>query len=149
MAIVNFTVTSTTIGSPWSGSIDLSSNVFTNTVVSSTIPATVTAGGISFSPASVLGVQNYNGVDPANDSTYFTIRGPNNPGGQYPTSGYSLDIWSKTLTDDIAQGNTWAQLINTPNYSLSSAKFTLIYDYTGRYALSWSKGGIITFTTGG
>ena len=153
MASINYTVTASINGGGatlWTGNIDfgISSPALNAIPVSGSVPTSVIGGGITFVPSGVLSVQNYGGGGV--NGSYFTMRGPGNPpGGQYPTSGYSLDIWCESLTNDIANSFTWQQLINTGAYNLSSAKFTLTYDYTGRYAPFSTKGGSINFSTGG
>jgi hypothetical protein len=152
MASINYTVTANINGGGatlWTGNIDfgISSPALSAITVSTSIPSSVTGGGTAFIPFVPTGVQNYSGG--GINGSYFTIRGPGNPGGQYPTSGYSLDIWCESLTNEIASSFTWQQLINMGAYNLSSAKFTLTYDYTGRYAPFSTKGGSINFSTGG
>lgn len=65
---------------------------------------------------------------------------------QYPTQGLSLDIWSDALYDAITTStpNTWSQIAGS--YNLRTDKYSLIYDYTNRYAPIYSKGGTLTIS---
>lgn len=66
---------------------------------------------------------------------------------QYPDSGYSFDIWSDDLYDDIISNATWDDLITTGTFNLNLQKNTLIYNYDvpGFPFDFYGKGGIITF----
>jgi hypothetical protein len=144
MAIANFSITGTTEGSNWSGQIQGIAG--DNSVITKPnaiyLNDTIQFGVSGFSNIPV----NYNGGG-ANGS-YFTIRqwptSPSNP--QYPYQGFSIDIWSEQLTDAIAGGATWDSLASGGPYNLSTAKFSLVYDYDRTYAPFWSKGGTISFT---
>jgi hypothetical protein len=67
---------------------------------------------------------------------------------QYPTQGFSLDIWggASTLITNINAGNTWAQLASGGPYNLSSDKYSLIYNYASSYPPIFSKGGTLTIS---
>jgi hypothetical protein len=64
---------------------------------------------------------------------------------QHPTQGLSLDIWSDSLHEKISGSNTWSQIAGF-TYSLRTDKYSLIYDYTNRYAPIYSKGGTLTIS---
>jgi hypothetical protein len=65
--------------------------------------------------------------------------------GQYPSSGRSLDIWSHQFYLDVKENSqTWADIGDGATYTLNPRKWSLIYNYTSRYAAVWSKGGTLT-----
>jgi hypothetical protein len=65
---------------------------------------------------------------------------------QYPTQGLSLDIWggSSNLITNIDSNNDWSTIAGT--YSLSTTKWSLIYNYSELYAPIYSKGGTLTIS---
>lgn len=139
MATVNYTIT-TNVGQTWSGTFV---GVTLGNPVNDpgNLPTSITAdsGAISFTP------ENFQLYPADADSNYVTWR--DQPAvGQYPTTGYSLDIWSDTLYVDIDGANTWNDLISTGTYNLSPSKNTLIYNYDVPYAPHWGSGGTITFS---
>ena len=144
MATVTYTITNALNGyNTWSGTIEVGS---LTDVVSSTIPSSVTAGGgsVSFTPNSFQYYPDASG----NGNEYVTWRTYSGP-SQYPDSGYSLDIWSTGVFNDINSGGTWNTLIAAGGYSLTGNKYTLLYKYDapqGPYARYYGQGGVITFT---
>ncbi len=144
MATVTYSITGAFNGyNAWSGTIIVSS---LSNIVSADIPTTITAnpGSISFSPQSF---QYYPDTD-GNGNEYITWRTYNGP-SQYPDSGYSLDIWSTDLFNDVNSGSDWSTLISNGSYFLTTNKHTLIYKYEppqGPYAPLYGTGGLITFT---
>ena len=73
------------------------------------------------------------------NGSYFTIR--DNIGYNF---GYSIDIWSESLTNFIAEGKSWHEFTPGTQFVLSSEKYSLMYDYASTFAPVWSKGGTIT-----
>jgi hypothetical protein len=139
MATVNYTI-STSVGQTWSGTFE---GVTLGNPVNDpgNLPTTITAdsGAISFSP------NNFQLYPADTNANYVTWR-DQPAAGQYPTNGYSLDIWSDALYSNIDGSNTWADLIATGTYNLSPSKNTLIYNYDTPYAPHWGSGGTITFS---
>ena len=65
--------------------------------------------------------------------------------GQYPSSGKSLDIWSHQFYLDVKENDqTWSDIGSGATYTLNPRKWSLIYDYSSKYAAVWSKGGTLT-----
>ena len=64
---------------------------------------------------------------------------------QYPTQGFSLDIWggASTFITIINNNNTWSQLA-AGSYDLDTSKTSLIYSYSNLYPPIFSKGGTLT-----
>lgn len=148
---IDFTITSSTYGSNWSGKIKwTSAQIETTTLVVSDNNATlpdaiettsmVTNLPIQFEPAFVL---YYDG----SSTKYVTWRSQND-NQQFPTgqSGQSLDLWSVDLYDDIAGNATWQDLIDNSPYDLSTNKTSLYYNYSPPYPEQFNQGGTITFT---
>jgi hypothetical protein len=137
MATVNYSI-STVSGLSWTGTFEVAN--FTD-IVSSTVPSSFTAnsGAVSFTPAQVVSY-----TSPTNDA-YVTWRS-SSIGGQYPTTGWSFDIWSLNLYNAIASSATWTTLKTTATYTLNSNKNTLVYNYDDFYAPFYGSGGTITFT---
>ena len=137
MATVNYSV-STASGLSWTGTFEVTN--FTD-IVSSTVPSSFTAnaGEVTFTPAQVVTYGS-----PSNDS-YVTWRSVS-IGGQYPTTGWSFDVWSLSLSNAINGGATWSNLQSTSTYNLNSNKNTLVYNYSGPYAPFYGSGGTITFS---
>jgi hypothetical protein len=69
---------------------------------------------------------------------------------QYPTTGFSLDIWGNNAGDNtdvifrINQNVTWTTIAGS--YQLNSNKYSLIYSYTSSHAPIFSKGGTLTIS---
>jgi hypothetical protein len=163
MAYIKFTVSSSTGG--WIGLIDVGGGdggltvAVSNTVLSGTnIRAFNSYPGDSAAVSTTAlfnfaSLRNYSGTG-AGGPNYFTVSESNVlSNAQYPTTGYSLDIWSDALTTAIAGGSTWFSLTNfqvssqaNGVFALSDTKTSLIYDYSRRYAPYWVKGGTITFS---
>lgn len=135
MATVNYTIATST-GLTWSGSFTVPN---TSDVVTSSVPSNISAPGVSFAPAAAA--QLY----PSGNDSYTTWR-TYSGASQYPDSGYSLDIWSIDLYNDINSGGTWNTLISHGAYNLNSVKNTLIYYYNGPTAPYWGSGGTVTFS---
>ena len=133
MALINFSISSPTVGTSWSGQINVAN---TTDIVNSTVPTEITASGIQYTPTQSLNFGPYFTWRQQNDSNQF----PN------PQTGLSLDIWSDNLMTDIGSNSTWANLVTTGTYTLNADKWSVIYDYTNLYAPYSSKGGTITFT---
>jgi hypothetical protein len=164
MAYIKFTVSSSTGG--WIGLINVGggeaglSNAVSNTALDGTTnirsyisyPGDLTALNtpVLFTFGSL---RNYSDTG-AGGPNYFTVSQSNVlSNAQYPTTGYSLDIWSDALTTAIARGSTWLSLTNfqvssgaNGLFALSDTKTSLIYDYSRRYAPYWVKEGTITFS---
>ena len=69
---------------------------------------------------------------------------------QYPTQGFSLDIWGNNAGDNtdvifrINQNVTWTTIAGS--YQLNSNKYSLIYNYASSYPPIFSKGGTLTIS---
>jgi hypothetical protein len=68
---------------------------------------------------------------------------------QYPTTGYSLDIWDSIFYNNIFTSDmTWNQIVTGngsggSSYTLLDDKYSLVYNYDTPYAPIYSKGGIL------
>jgi len=172
MAYIKFTVSSSTGG--WIGLIDVGGGEGGLTVaVSNTVLSGANIRAFNSYPGDSAAVsttalftlangslRNYSGTG-AGGPNYFTVSESNVlSNAQYPTTGYSLDIWSDALTTAIAgvpadgiPPATWFSLTNfqvssgeNGVFALSDTKTSLIYNYSRRYAPYWVKGGTITFS---
>ena len=154
MAYYKFTVEGQ--GRPWAALIDVgASTTILSTVLTSTniraFNSYVSDNAAINTPVLFTfgSLRNYSGAGTGGPN-YFTISESNVlSNGQYPTTGYSLDIWSDALTTAIANGAFWFSLAsNSTKFALSNTKTSLIYDYSGRYAPYWVNGndGTITFS---
>lgn len=115
------------------------------TSITITEVATPNQTTVTWTPDSTNGFQSYGDTD-GNDNEYLSWR-TDNSGSQYLTSGYSLDVWSPSLYEDIIDNNkTWTELQDDGPYTLNTNKHTLNYYYDGPTAVHWSKGGKIGFT---
>ena len=118
-------------------------------VVPSSVTGTVGDLTITFTPHGTNGYYVYPSTTDANH--YITFRSQN-IATQYPSSGYSLDIWPldgvNSLYNDIIGGKSWQGLIDDGPYNLSNVKYTLLYDYTpgSPTAQMWVRGGKIQFS---
>jgi hypothetical protein len=171
MAYIKFTVSSSTGG--WIGLIDVGGGEagLSNAVSITALDGTTNirafnsypgdSAAVSTTPLFTFGsLRNYSGTG-AGGPNYFTVSQSNVlSNAQYPTTGYSLDIWSDALTTAIAgvpangiPPATWFSLTNfqvssqaNGVFALSDTKTSLIYDYSRRYAPYWVKEGTITFS---
>lgn len=155
MATINYTI-ETDGGNPliegfgWTGTLVVQ-DLLSAPVSSFPTSVTGTVGGltITFTPHSTNGYYVYPSTTDANH--YITFRSQN-ISTQYPSDGYSLDIWPldgvNSLYNDIIAGKSWQGLIDDGPYTLSNVKYTLLYDYTpgNPTAQMWCRGGKITFT---
>jgi len=141
MATVNYTIT-TNVGETWSGTfvgVTLANPVKDPGNLATSV--TADSGSFSFSP------YEFELYPAGPDENYVTWRDSATPGGsQYPTTGYSFDIWSDDLFAAIDASSTWNDLITTGTYDLTSSKHTLIYNYNVPYAVHAGDGGTIVFT---
>jgi hypothetical protein len=153
MANINYSITDE-VGNPliegftWTGTIfgvDLAEtpdNSFPTSVTGVRGDLTVT-----FTPHATNGYHVYPSI--TDENHYITFRSQN-IGTQYPNSGYSLDIWSAAMYNDIVAGTpaTWQLLTENDPYNLNNTKYTLLYDYTpgAPTAAMWCRGGKINFT---
>lgn len=72
---------------------------------------------------------------------------------KYPSAGRSFDIWSASFAGQVALAlSTWNTILlaNTNGlgqgvYALNPNKWTVLYDYSDRFAFCGSKGGQIAF----
>lgn len=151
MATATLAVTITSQGNPWTVTItDINGGDLvkdTETYINSYVNATNPNIGALFQIDTNAGPNNnkFNGY-PGNYITWRSTR-LNLTYNQYPTLGWSLDIWSNDLyTDIITNSATWDDLAATQDYSLNDAKHSLVYNYENFYAPVWSKGGSLTIT---
>ena len=106
MATVNYTIYSNAgegniilEGSAWTGSIyGVTSSQSIKTSVPTSVDGTAGSETVSFNVAASNGVKFYPSA--TDDNYYLTFRSQN-IATQYPTTGFSLDIWSKQLYDYI------------------------------------------------
>ncbi len=115
---------------------------YTSSIVSATSPNL----GNLFAIDTTSSVSNnkVNGYD-GSGVQYVTFRSTI-PVTQYPTTGFSLDLWSSSLyTAIITNSNTWTDL-NGTTHNLSSDKYSLVYSYTSSYPPIFSKGGTLTIS---
>lgn len=144
MAIVNYTINTST-GDDWAGTFVVTT---TTNSVQTELPTSITSTAQNFTPAQFAG---YGG----SGTEYVTWRsvdisgqvsGPPNYLNVYPTTGYSLDIWSGSFyTAVVTNSSTWDNL-NGQTYNLSTTKNTLLYDYTNLRVIYYGVGGTISFT---
>lgn len=148
MANINYSITTDPSANPilegftWTGTL---SNITAASTVNSSKPTSVsgTANGetITFN---VDATNGYNVYPSETGDNYITFRSQN-IASQYPTSGFSLDIWSLELYNQIVGGATWNDLqLNSP-YNLNNGKYSLFYNYNGPNASFWCRGGKISF----
>lgn len=146
MATATFALTSPSEGMEWTISItnidgagqvkDISS--YSSSAVNSSVPNLGSLFTIDSDNNAVNGYPGY----------YVTWRSTvlNMSHNQYPSTGFSFDIWSSDIyTDVITNSNTWNDL-NNNTYTLNENKHSLIYNYDNYYAPVWSKGGTLTIT---
>ena len=141
MATVNYTI-STNVGNDWTGAFEVTT---ATNAINAELPTNLTSSlGSNFVPAQFASY----------DSNYITWRsvdisgqssGPPNFLNIYPSSGYSLDIWSTDLRTFVDSGGTWSGL-NAASYNLLTAKNTVHYDYATPNAEAFGSGGTISFT---
>jgi hypothetical protein len=134
-------------GSGWTGTIDVPNLAVTPISAFPTSVSGVSGGlTITFTPHATNGFYVY----PSNDGNHYITFRSQDIATQYPNNGYSLDIWSAALYNDINGGKTWQGLIDDGPYNLNNTKYTLLYDYTpgNPTAQMWCRGGRITFTAG-
>jgi len=131
--IINFSITSPDIGNPWSGTIEVTNDA-EKVLDTTTAIITSNAEDVTFTAA-----------QSAAYSEYVTLRSVSIV-GQFPTTGFSMDIWSSTFVEDVLSNQiTWAGL-DGQSYSLTSDKHSLIYSYDEPFAPYWSKGGTLSFS---
>jgi hypothetical protein len=116
------------------------------------VPSSITAtfGGltITFTPDATNGYKVYPSIT---DTNHYTTFRSQNIATQYPNSGYSLDIWSESLYNTIANpGNpsspgSWQLITENDPYNLNNSKYSLLYDYGSPTAARWCRGGKIAF----
>ena len=148
MANITYQIT-TDIANPliegfvWSGVI---TGIDLGTSPLSSYPTSVSGvyGGlnISFNPHATNGFKIY--ASTQNTNHYTTFRSQNVE-TQYPNTGYSLDIWSAALYNDINNGKSWQALTEDGPYPLNTTKYSLLYNYGGPNATMFIKGGKIAF----
>lgn len=141
---INYTI-NTTNGFDWTGSFAIADNSLT---ISASLPTDLTSSlGSNFVPAQFAA---YGG----SGTEYITWRSVDISGlssgppaflNIYPSSGYSLDIWSADLWTYVTGGGTWTGL-NGASYNLSTTKNTIHYDYASPNAEAFGSGGTISFT---
>jgi len=141
MATVNYRI-NTTNGDVWTGSFAVTTE---NNSIRSELPTNLVSSlGSNFAPAQFSDyASNYitwRSVDISGQAS-----GPPNFLNIYPTTGYSLDIWSSELRTFVDAGGTWAGL-NGNDYVLLTAKNTVHYDYATPVAEAFGSGGTISFT---
>ena len=151
MSNINYSITDE-VGNPllegftWTGTIY---GVDLGQTPANSIPTSVTGivGDltVTFTPHAINGYYVYPSTTDSNH--YITFRSQN-IATQYPNSGYSLDIWSVGMYNDITAGSpaTWQLLTENDPYNLNNSKFTLLYDYNAPTAAMWCRGGKINFT---
>jgi len=140
MATVSFSIVNPNEGSSWSGSFTVTNPTGS---ISYTRPVSASVSSTNFI------VNQFDIFD-----EYVTWRsvdisgqtpGPPNFLNVYPTSGYSIDIWSPSLIIDIVTNRNWNYL-NGRSYPLNPDKNTLIYNYDSVNPIYYSRGGNISFT---
>ena len=145
---VTLALTSPSEGSDWTVEFTADDATPIKTITGFSLSLTTPSFPSLFTTSSVDGYDG-SGVQ------YVTWRSTS-PAGQHPTSGYSVDIWSQTVYNNIMTfngntGMTWNEMLTGngsggATYTLSSDKYSLIYDYTNQYALGYSKGGTLTIS---
>ena len=149
MSDINYSITDIVEGFTWTGTI---AGVDLGQTPANSIPTSITgtANGVTatFTPNAVNGYNIY----PSNDGNHYITFRSQNIATQYPNSGYSLDIWSAALYNDIVAGTpaTWQLITENDDigagYPLNTSKYTLLYDYESPNAVMWCRGGKINFT---
>lgn len=138
---VNYTI-NTSIGDDWTGSFAVDEDL--NTINSELPTNIVSSAGSNFVPAQFESyASNYvtwRSVDISGQAS-----GPPQFLNVYPSSGFSLDIWSSEFRAFVDAGGLWSGL-NGASYNLLTAKNTIHYDYSTPNAEAFGSGGTISFT---
>lgn len=146
MATINYSISCPEVDS-WTGYFEVTSTsgALVDDITSNNISA-VGAGTelFSFTPVQFETYPDNPGTNVGR--TYVTWRSVAHPGSQFPSTGYSFDIWSESLYTAINSGATWADLVSTGTYDLSDNKWTVVYSYDEPYALFHGKGVGATIT---
>jgi len=143
MATVTFTASDVIEGFIWSMEF---TSVTESTAVNNSAQYNGSIGINLLSPnvPSVFNVSSFNTYG-GSGVEYSTWRSESpSGGGQYPSSGQSVDIWSQSLYNEIVSNNTWNNIAGT--HALSSTKWSLVYDYNNPHAKFYSKGGTLNVT---
>jgi hypothetical protein len=151
MATATFTVTGVTEGFNWTISF---TNVAGGTQVKEPTQYNNTIGLNVIVPdfPSLFNINSFDGYG-GTGVEYVTWRSDVPQSGepyfsQYPSTGWSVDIWSQTLYSNILTSNrTWTTLAGV--YPLSVDKWSLVYGYDNPQIgpKFYSKGGNLTVTT--
>ena len=145
MATVNYSI-SNSVRDSWNGYFTVSS--LSSTVSDFNAISAIGAGAALFSFTPVQFEMYPDNPGSNVGRTYVTWRSISFPNSQFPSSGYSFDIWSESLYTAINAGQTWNNLISTGTFNLSNNKWTVVYNYDPPYALFHGLNGTITFTAG-
>ena len=141
MATVYYSVN--TLRDSWTGNFTVNNPADLVINYDASNPSNFTAGSLSFGVASF-------GIYPGdNNSDYVTWRSAiPADNGQYPSTGYSVDIWSSILYSDVVGGITWNGLMGrtAEYYTLNPNKWSLVYDYDVPNAVYYGYSGSITFS---
>lgn len=144
MARVNFNITGVSEGQPWSGYLNFTNNLTTlNGTAVNLAPSVATLTGV-FLDSPAVNFTTSSGSVLVSAGEYVTWRSSVSAGVKYPTTGWSIDIWSSAFAN--TSGNQWGS-VSGNSYALASDKWSLFYLYDSPTAYAWSRGGIITFTT--
>lgn len=145
MATVNYSITNS-VKDSWNGYFTV--NSLSSTVSDFNAISAIGAGAALFSFTPVQFEMYPDNPGSNVGRTYVTWRSVAFPGQQFPSVGYSFDIWSEGLYTAINSGATWSNLISTGTYNLSNNKWTVVYNYDPPYPLFHGLNGTITFTAG-
>jgi hypothetical protein len=150
MATVTFAISSPSEGTAWSFSLNNITN--TNNLISNQSQyASVTGNYNGQSFTMVNNSESCKFYSPHYATWRFNDAVSNLQNGQYPTQGFSFDIWGGSPRPGTA-GNllgkfnsNWGSGVEG-SYDLDTNKWSMIYDYTNQYPLALSRGGILTIT---
>jgi hypothetical protein len=103
-----------------------------------------------FSSPSLFFVNSVAGYDSSHPYVTWRSTSSGLQYNQYPTTGYSLDIWDSVFYNNIFTSNmNWNQIITGngsggATYTLLEDKYSLVYYYDTPNAPIYSRGGILT-----
>lgn len=146
MSKVTLTITGSTEGSDWTSEI---TGITGATQVKSTgqYDGTPKLNLTSPNLGEVFSVSSFGNYSNPDYITWRSVAPQSEPPGygQYLFTGFSMDVWSSALyTQVITNSSTWSGLVGS--YSLSSDKWSLVYQYDNANAKCFSKGGTLTIT---
>lgn len=120
------------------------SSVITTSMASGSDSFSMTLNTPSFSTGPINNLRLF-----VSNNEYISFR-TNGQTSQFPTTGYSFDLWAPTIASQIASNLTWGDsvsglgaILNAASATLTTNKWSVFYEYDTGTALAWSKGGSV------